>query len=185
MTRMLLVRHCEISGQQPEAPLTEAGRAQAQHLAGWLAARGVDHVVSSPYRRAVDSITPFAAAAGLPLNVDPRLHERVIAAAPIPHWRDVVRRAFVDPDHREPGGESAGEVLARATLALDAVLEAGHRLPVVVSHGHLLALVLQAVDATFGFEAHAAMTNPDVYLLERADGGTARFDRLWTGSRPR
>jgi hypothetical protein len=61
---------------------------------------------------------------------------------------------------------------------------------VVVSHGHLLALVLQAVDRTFGFEAHAAMTNPDVFLLERPAGGPgfpaldgplgpARFERLW------
>jgi 2,3-bisphosphoglycerate-dependent phosphoglycerate mutase len=110
MTRLLLVRHCETTGQQPEAPLTEAGRAQAQHLAGWLADLGVDHVVSSPYRRAVDSIAPFAAASGLPLNLDPRLHERVIAPAPIPHWREAIRRAFVDPDHREPGGESGREV---------------------------------------------------------------------------
>lgn len=179
MARALLIRHCQTTGQHPEAPLTELGEAQARTLVPWLRARGVDHVVSSPYARAVASIRPFAEATGLALNVDERLHERVIAPTPIDHWRDVIARAFVDPDHREPGGESGREVQERAQAAITEVLDQGHRLPSIVGHGHLFALVLHAIDPAFGFEQHAAMTNPDVFELHRDTRGL-RFTRIWT-----
>jgi broad specificity phosphatase PhoE len=40
MSRLLLVRHCESSGPQPDAPLTERGLDQAVRLATFLAAYG-------------------------------------------------------------------------------------------------------------------------------------------------
>ncbi|MEO0605496.1 MAG: histidine phosphatase family protein [Myxococcota bacterium] len=178
MSRALLIRHAQTTGQAPEAVLTSLGEQQARELVPWLVARGVDHVVSSPYVRARETVRPFCEARGLPLNVDDRLHERVIAGAPIDHWRDVVRRAFVDLDHAEPGGESGRTVLERATAAIVPVLDAGHALPALVSHGHLLALFLQSVDPGFGFDEHAAMTNPDVFELRRDAEGLS-FTRLW------
>ncbi|MEM6931332.1 MAG: histidine phosphatase family protein [Myxococcota bacterium] len=178
MSRALLIRHAQTTGQAPQAGLSPLGDQQARDLVPWLAARGVDHVVSSPYVRAAATIRPFCEAQSLALNIDDRLHERVLAGASIDHWRDVVRRAFVDPDHAEPGGESALAVLERATAAILPVLDAGHALPAVVSHGHLLALFLQSVDPAFGFDEHAAMTNPDVFELRRDDVGLS-FTRLW------
>ncbi|MEN0061018.1 MAG: histidine phosphatase family protein [Myxococcota bacterium] len=179
MARALLIRHCQSTGQAPEAPLSDLGRRQAEDLVPWLQARGVDHVVSSPYARAVATLRPFSDATGLPLHLDDRLHERVIAPEPIDHWREVIKRSFVDPAHHEPGGESGQDVLERATSAIVSVLDAGHTLPALASHGHLLALFLQSIDRSFGFAEHAAMTNPDAYLLERTPEGL-RFERVWS-----
>jgi len=58
------------------------------------------------------------------------------------------------------------------------VLATAHRSPVVVSHGQLIGLVLHAIDPAFGFAAWEAMTNPDVFLVER-DAAGLRFRRLW------
>jgi 2,3-bisphosphoglycerate-dependent phosphoglycerate mutase len=175
--RALLIRHCESSGQAPEAPLTATGVAQAMALADSLAGRGVDHVVSSPYARARGTIQPFAERAGLVLHTDPRLAERRLSPEPIPGWRDVVRRSFNDLDHRAPGGESAREVLARAWDGIRFVLGGGHRLPVIVSHGQLLSLVLHSVDASFGYAGWEGLRNPDVLLLEAASDGSFAFTR--------
>jgi 2,3-bisphosphoglycerate-dependent phosphoglycerate mutase len=60
MSEILLMRHCESSGQAPAAALTERGRAQARSLAAFLAAHPVDHLISSPYLRARETIAPFA-----------------------------------------------------------------------------------------------------------------------------
>src|SRR4051812_46465684 len=52
---LLLVRHCQSSGQAPDAPLTPLGQQQADQLADLLQARGIARIVSSPYTRAVQT----------------------------------------------------------------------------------------------------------------------------------
>jgi 2,3-bisphosphoglycerate-dependent phosphoglycerate mutase len=175
--RVALVRHCESSGPAPDAPLTEVGRAQAVELARRLEPLGIDHVVSSPYAKARATIEPFAARSGLLLHVDDRLAERRLSPEPIDAWREVVRRSFEDLDFRAPGGESGRETLTRGWAAIEAVLGGGHRLPVVVSHGQLLSLVLHSIDPSFGYEGWESLRNPDVHLLERTRGGAFRFER--------
>jgi 2,3-bisphosphoglycerate-dependent phosphoglycerate mutase len=177
LSRLVLVRHCESAGQAPEAPLTEAGRRQAADLAERLAPLGIDRVVSSPYLRARETIAPFAARAGLAIGTDERLAERVLSPGPVDHWRECVARSFEDPDHRLPGGESGRAVLARGWAAVVAALDGGHRLPVVVSHGQLLALVLHSIDPSFGFRGWESLRNPDVFLLERRTDASLAFAR--------
>jgi 2,3-bisphosphoglycerate-dependent phosphoglycerate mutase len=178
MLRALLIRHCESSGPAPDAPLTPVGRTQAIALAGRLAAHPIDHIVSSPYPKARATIEPFATRARLPIRTDERLAERRLSREPIADWREVVRRSFSDPDHRVPGGESGGETVARGWAAIRAVLEGGHELPAVVSHGQLLSLVLHSIDPAFGYAGWESLTNPDVHLLETGPGGTFTFRRL-------
>jgi 2,3-bisphosphoglycerate-dependent phosphoglycerate mutase len=175
MSALLLVRHCQTTGQGPEDPLTELGHAQAEQLADFLEQCGpIDALYSSPYRRATQSIVPFAARRGLAVTLDDRLAERTIAPTPLPNWRELVQLAFEDPDHGVSGGETGRQVLERGWAALREVQSRGHTLAVVVGHGHHLGLLLHSLDPSFGFAGHAAMTNPDVYRLE---GST--FTRLW------
>ena len=183
--RLLLVRHCTSSGPRPDDPLSAAGLAEAEALAGFLAGRGIDAAVASAYRRAQQSIEPFAARAGLTLRIDPRLNERTLAAGPggewrsTVNWRDVVRDSFDDPDLRAPGGETPREVLRRAWAALNELLDGGYRLPAAATHGQLMALVLTSLDPGFGFSGWESLSNPDVYLLQDAGDGLMTFERLW------
>ena len=68
--RLLLIRHCESSGQSPDSQLTHLGFRQADALADFLTGRQIDFVVSSAFRRARQSIEPFAAARGLRVHVE-------------------------------------------------------------------------------------------------------------------
>ena len=178
MHRLVLIRHCESSGQAPEAPLTAAGEAQALALAARLVDLGLDHLVSSPYARARATIQPLATRLGLPLHLDDRLAERHLSPAPIDDWREVVQRSFVDLDHRVPGGESGRETLTRGWAAIRALLDGAHACPAVASHGQPLALALHSIDPGFGFAGWESLRNPDVYVLERATDGALAFARL-------
>lgn len=71
-----LVRHCSAEGQDPEAALTRAGKEQSLQLSAYLERQGLTRVISSPFRRAVDSARPLAETLGLEIEVDPRLAER-------------------------------------------------------------------------------------------------------------
>lgn len=180
MRRLLLVRHCESSGQAPDAPLTARGYEQAETLADFLATHPIDRVVSSPYRRARETIAPFAARAGLIIETHDGLMERRLSPTPIDAWRDVVRRSFSEPEYAIPGGESGREVLARGWAAIESIAASGCRCPVVVSHGQLLSLVLHSFDPSFGYAGWESLSNPDVHLLEADEGGrTFRWRRVW------
>ncbi len=180
--RLILIRHCQATGQEPATPLTEAGLRQAESLRDFLAGWPIDAVAASEYRRARQTANPLAAARGLDVRVDARLNERKLSEKPIVHWREVVRDSFEDPDLRGPGGESAGEVSERAWAGLKDLLRSGGQLPAVVTHGNLLSLVLHSLDATFGYEGWERLSNPDVYLLESAEPGEFTFRRIWNAS---
>ena len=176
---LILIRHCQATGQQPDALLTESGRQQARALAEFLSDYPVDFIVASQFTRAQLSIEPYAEQAGLPINLDSRLNERTLSAQPIVNWQEIVRGSFDDRDLRAPGGESAREVVIRAWAALDEILNADHSLPLVVTHGNLMALVLHSLDPIFGYEGWSSLTNPDVFMLHENDIGDLAFERIW------
>ena len=178
--RLILVRHCQATGQEPDAALTEAGLWQAESLRDFLAGWPIDAVAASEYRRARETANPLAAARGLDVRMDGRLNERILSEKPTDRWREIVRDSFEDPDLRGPGGESAREVSQRAWAGLNDLLRSGCQLPAAVTHGNLLSLVLHSMDATFGYEGWERLSNPDVYLLEDSEDGRLTFSRLWT-----
>ena len=178
MTRLFLVRHCESAGQDAAAPLTPAGQLQAIALADYLETLGVELLVSSPYARAQQSIAPLARRLGLPVEIDPRLAERVLSAAPLEHWREAIRRTFEDLDLVWPGGESSRTAMARGRAAIDALRARSVRGVAVVTHGNLMTLVLRSFDTRFGFQAWERLSNPDVYCLE-AEAERVRVSRTW------
>ena len=183
MPSLILVRHCQAAGQEPEAPLTPVGQRQARELAQFLSAYPVDVIVTSAYLRAQQTAQPLADRLHLIVEVDSRLNERTLSPRPIDNWREVVRDSFDDPDLRAPGGESAKDVLGRAWPALRQRLSGSHVLPVLVTHGNLLALLLHSIDPGFGYLGWENLSNPDVYRVDVDGDAGMSFRRLWNPSR--
>ena len=95
---------------------------------------------------------PLAELLHLGAETDPRLSERVLSLHPIDHWREVVRDSFADPDLRASGGEIGRTTCCGAAWpTLDDLLNGSAELPVVITHGNLLALVLHSIDTGFGY----------------------------------
>lgn len=180
MKTIYLVRHCKTSGQEPDAPLTPEGLEQAERLAGFLAGRGIERIVSSPYRRAMQSIEPFARQSGLTLETDERVRERTLTAGLVDDWMTMIRAAFNDIHLRYPGGETGAEVRDRALAAINDVLAHPATVTAVVSHGGWSSSLLNYHDPTFGFAQWQAMTNPDVFRLTFDENGVLHERvRVW------
>ena len=96
----IFVRHCQSSGQAPDAALTAQGAADATALVARLAPFGIDALHSSPYLRAIQTIEPFAARRALPINIEFDLRERRLSAEPLGDWLDHIRRSFANFDYR-------------------------------------------------------------------------------------
>jgi probable phosphoglycerate mutase len=141
---ILLIRHGETDGnarrilQTPETPLSPRGLAQAQRLAERLAAWPIGAILSSDLARARMTAECIARATGASLELDPLLQER--------NFGELRGRAYADLDENPfaegyvpPGGESWGDLHARADAAWTRILEHRRATPrghlVVVSHG--------------------------------------------------
>lgn len=174
---LYLVRHCQAAGQARDAPLTPEGLAQAEILAERLAPLGPGRIISSPYRRARESIAPLAARLGIPVETDDRLVERVLSAEPLPDWRAQLRASFDDPDYHVLGGESGHAATARIVGVIAAIL-AGPTPAVIVTHGNALALLLQHYGGDDGFARWEGLTNPDAFRAIIGDRA-ATIARIW------
>lgn len=170
-----LIRHCQATGQAPDAELTELGRKQAQKLAEFLRARQVIHFISSPFTRAIQSIEPAADQLNLPIEIDDRLAERVLSTEDLPDWMEKLEESFGDADLKFAGGESGKEATDRAMEALN---EMKHR-TAAVTHGNLLGLLLKQIDTSYGFSEWRKLTNPDVYEVEMKNGKLSVV-RVWS-----
>jgi 2,3-bisphosphoglycerate-dependent phosphoglycerate mutase len=179
---LYLVRHCQATGQAPDAPLTAAGEAQAVALADLLAPLGIERIIASPYRCARDSAAPLAARLGIPIESDGRLIERVLSLSPLPDWRAHLAMSFDDPDYHLPGGESSRAATTRGLAAIHDACTLPARTAAIVTHGNLLALLLRQFDARVGFTAWAGLSNPDVYCVGM-EKPNQPFTRLWTLSK--
>jgi phosphohistidine phosphatase SixA len=73
--RLILVRHAKAASGEPDElrPLTPEGREAAAALGAELSALLPDAVLSSPLLRARETARPIAEAAGVELELDPRL----------------------------------------------------------------------------------------------------------------
>jgi 8-oxo-(d)GTP phosphatase len=93
--KIFLVRHAsagtrlEWVGDDGLRPLDERGRKQAELLVDQLRDAELEHIVSSPSARCVETVEPLAAARGLELETDEALAEGARAEAALALFRRV------------------------------------------------------------------------------------------------
>lgn len=180
-TTLYLVRHAQsardFSLADSEWPLNVDGEAQAERLARQLRDITATRLIGSPYRRAIDTLRPLSRHIGLPIRIEPDLRERKLRDGRIDNWDEVMRGLWADLDARLPNGESGGECRLRVTACLTALAhELSEETVVVCSHGNAIALFLNGLDATFGYDAWKRMRNPDVFRLHYRDHRWRRDD---------
>jgi 2,3-bisphosphoglycerate-dependent phosphoglycerate mutase len=186
MTTFYLVRHAHAAWAPDEQrPLSARGVADAVRVAEVLQGQPVNRIVSSPYRRARQTVEPLAARLGLPIHEEPELRERELGGGEIADFVAAVEATWRDPSLAHPGGESNAVAQARG-LGVVRRLEERHAGEAIVlgTHGNLLALILQGFDPSIGFGFWRALTMPDVYALSLVRGGQEAIRRLWPGSEP-
>jgi len=166
---LYLVRHCQATGQEPDAPLTETGKQQAIALADCLGVVSIGRIISSPFVRSYQSAIPLSERLGLTIEVDERLIERVLSPVPLDDWRRRLAETFVDLDLSFEGGESSRMAMMRGVEVVHQVTEQTTKPVIIVTHGNLMTLILKYFDEQVGYEEWENLQNPDVYCVKFGD----------------
>ena len=115
MALAYLVQHGEKEPMPSDPGLTPAGRQQASRTGRWLHGRGVQALYTSPMRRARETADHIASVAGLAVQPDARLAERLNwdGSQPYEAFLALWARTTEDRDFIPPGGESSRQAGAR------------------------------------------------------------------------
>jgi probable phosphomutase (TIGR03848 family) len=152
MTTFLLIRHAlndymdrAIAGWTPGVHLNDAGRAQAEGLAGRLAQAPIAAIYSSPLERARETAAPLATRLGLEIRICDSFGEirygewtgkPLAELAEDGRWRQF---NFIRSLTRAPEGETMLDAQARAAAGLEELRDRHPREMVAVfSHGDVI-----------------------------------------------
>ena len=157
MTHVYFVRHAEADNNVRDdlsRPLTEKGMRDRTRVSHYLKDKGITAIVSSPYKRAHDTVAEFAQSAGLDIIHMEQFQERRIADVPIEDFAAFSKQQWADFSYKREGGESLGEVQQRTVKALFDLIETHPSESIVIgTHGTALSTVLHYFDKTFLFDS--------------------------------
>lgn len=182
MKKIYIIRHCEAEGQPAEAALTDKGIKQSIDLAAFFNNIEIDRIISSPYKRAIQSIQPLANQRNVKIELNQQLTERVLSTEPLSDWFEKLRMTFDDFELKFEGGESSQEAANRMIGVVETVLHSNEENIIIVTHGNLMSLLLHHFHKEYGFEEWLSLSNPDVYLLksDKSDDREVTIERLWS-----
>lgn len=140
--------------------LTPQGLEDRKLVTEFLWDKGIEAALSSPYKRAFDTIKEFTDARGLEIQIIDDFRERKVDNQWIKDMKRFCKRQWRDFDYKLPGGESLNEAQRRNIRALKQVLEIHHGKNVIIgSHGTALSTIINYFDNTFGYNEFEEIRN--------------------------
>ena len=156
MTHVYFIRHAEPNYKNHDdqtRELTEKGMKDRVLVTDYLKDKMIDVVLSSPYKRAVDTVKDFADKYNLHIKSVHDFRERKIDSIWIEDFQTFSRRQWADFNYKYSDGEALNEVQKRNISALNAVLmEYQNKNIVVGSHGTALSTIINYYDSSFGYD---------------------------------
>jgi len=180
MGNLILVRHGESTGNRERTfgaephslPLTELGYRQAREVAKRISTLfNPVHVIASYYLRAQETARVIAEALQLPLEIEPKLHEREVGVLKGQPYEAAHKTPGYDPKNHwswaPEGGESFIDVMNRVAPIMDRVAKAYlGRDVVIVSHGGVMKALWAHV--TGDWETTHTPPNCGIVLIEHS-----------------
>lgn len=159
MTRVYFVRHAQTDYSNPidrDRILTEEGMRDRYKARDFLISQQLNpeklHLYSSHFRRAVDTLQPFADYTGLPIQCMEEFREWSVIA-PEEDYYEACRRAWQDFRYRLAGCETLEEVQKRNVGKLLELVRLHQEETIVIgSHGTALSTIIHYFDSDYGYE---------------------------------
>ncbi|MBS5933377.1 MAG: histidine phosphatase family protein [Clostridiales bacterium] len=156
MTTVYFVRHAEpnFDNHNDELrELTEKGLEDRKLVTEYLSDKSIDVVLSSPYKRSVDTVMDFVNRYNKEIERIDDFRERKVDSEWIKDFTEFCKRQWADFNYKYTDGETLAEVQKRNISALKKVLEQYENKNIVIgSHGTALSTIINYYDSTYGYE---------------------------------
>ena len=154
MTTVYFVRHAEPNYENHSDSLRELsprGLESRKVVTAFLTNKNIEIALSSPYKRAIDTIKQFTDYVGLEIELLDSFRERKVGSW-IEDFTSFSKRQWDDFSFKLPDGECLKEVQERNISALQEILKRYKGKNIVIgSHGTALSTIINYYDNTFGY----------------------------------
>lgn len=125
MTTVYFVRHAHstYTKEEWERPLSEEGEIDAGNVTSLLKDKKIDVVISSPYKRAIQTVQGIANTYNLSIQLEEDLRERLLSKEPVTDFNDAIQKVWEDWTFAYEGGESNDVAQRRAVICMQSILK--------------------------------------------------------------
>ena len=154
MTQIYFVRHAlpNFDNHNDLArELTQIGLQDTMLVVDYFKGKKIDAILSSPYKRAFDTVAPLAEERSMTIIPIDDFRERKVDSIWIEDFDEFADRQWADFNYKLKDGETLGEVQERNIAALRTVLDAySDRMVVIGGHGTAISTVINYFLPEFG-----------------------------------
>ncbi|TCN20505.1 histidine phosphatase family protein [Mesobacillus foraminis] len=182
LTNLYFVRHAHSTYTPDELgrPLSNRGIADVERITNILERENIDIVMSSPYKRAVQTVEGVAKFIGKEVTVEDGFKERNLSVKPVEEFNLAITKVWEEPAFSWEGGESNINAQKRGIKATLKVLETYEGKNIVVgTHGNIMVLIMNFFDEIYGFSFWKDLDMPDIYKLTFDKKNLKKVNRIW------
>lgn len=162
-TKVYFIRHAEPNYQNEndmERELTAKGLADTRLITAFLEDRPISAVISSPYKRTVDTVKDYANKYNHQIITEFDFRERKISDEWITDFDTFCQCQWEDFDYKLGDGESLGETQNRNIKLMNGILDKYNNHEIVIStHGTALCTILNYYDDNYGYDFFCSIKN--------------------------
>lgn len=170
MTKVYYVRHAEPNYDNHDdvlRELTPKGLEDRKLVTKFLTDKEINVAVSSPFRRAVDTIKEFTDLKELEIEIIDGFRERKVDSGWIDDFTSFTQKQWDDFTYKLSDGECLQEVQERNVSALLKLIEQYKEKNIVIGgHGTALSTIINYFDASFGYEEFSKIKNKMPWIVE-------------------
>lgn len=170
MTKIYFVRHAQPNYENHNDILRELslkGLEDRKKVTDFLSDKSVDLVLSSPFKRAIDTVGDFAQKFGFEIETIEDFRERKIDSAWIEDFEAFSKKQWEDFNYKLSDGECLKEVQDRNISALNLVLKKYPDKTIVIgSHGTTLSTIINNFNKSFCYEDFKRIKNIMPWIVE-------------------
>ena len=170
MTEVFFVRHAEPNYNNHDdrsRELSEKGLRDRKLVTQFLCQKKIHAVFSSPFKRAIDTVSDFANLSDYAVEIIDDFRERKVGNSWIEDFDTFSRMQWSNFSYKLPDGESLREVQRRNIHALNNLLTSFRGKSIAVgSHGTALSTIINYYDPSFQYEEFAEIQNLMPWIVQ-------------------
>lgn len=182
LTNLYLVRHAHSTYTPDELgrPLSMRGFADAKVVGKLLENENIQIVISSPYKRAIQTIEEIAIFINTEVIIEKGFKERKLSEQPVADFNVAISKVWEEPTFAWEGGESNITAQKRGIKATLKVLESYEGKNIVIgTHGNIQVLIMNYFDEKYDFTFWKNLNMPDIYKLTFENKKLLKVNRIW------
>lgn len=182
ITTIYLVRHAHSTYTPDELnrPLSSKGKETAERVTELLIDKEIDYIISSPYKRAIQTIEGLSEKINKNIMIEDDFRERLLAGEPVENFEEAINKVWEDYSFCLEGGESNIVAQERGVKALEGIMKKYEGANITIgTHGNIMTLIMNYYDSRYDFKFWKNLGMPDIYRLRFENGRLIETEKLF------